>query len=55
MVVACVATACASLPDRDPVQVQVAGIEPLPGEGMEMRMLVKLRVQNPNNDPVDYD
>ena len=55
MMIACVVTACASLPDRDPVQVQVAGIEPLPGEGMEMRMLVKLRVQNPNNDPVDYD
>ena len=41
-------TACATLSDRDPLQVTVAGIESLPGEGMEMRLLVKLRVQNPN-------
>ena len=39
---------CASMPDRDPIQVTVAGLESLPGEGMEVRMLVKLRVQNPN-------
>ena len=48
-------TACASLSDRDPLQVTVAGIESLPGEGMEMRLLVKLRVQNPNDTPLDYD
>lgn len=47
-------TACASLPDRDPLQVTVAGIEPLQGEGMEVRMLVKLRVQNPNDAPVEF-
>ena len=35
--------ACASLPNQDPLQVTVAGIESLPGEGMELRMLVKLR------------
>jgi LEA14-like dessication related protein len=46
---------CASLPNRDPLQVSVAGIEPLHGEGMELRLLVKLRVQNPNDAPVDYD
>jgi LEA14-like dessication related protein len=46
---------CASLPNRDPLQVTVAGIEPLPGEGMELRLLVKLRVQNPNDAPVEYD
>jgi len=45
---------CASLPQRDPVQVTVAGIEGLPGEGMEVRLLVKLRVQNPNESPIDY-
>jgi LEA14-like dessication related protein len=39
---------------RDPLKVTVAGIEPLKGQGMEMRMLVKLRVQNPNDTPVDY-
>ena len=45
---------CASLPHKDPLQVTVAGIEGLPGEGMELRMLVKLRVQNPNQAPVEY-
>ena len=40
---------------RDPLKVTVAdGIEPLQGQGMEMRMMVKLRVQNPNDAPVDY-
>jgi LEA14-like dessication related protein len=46
--------ACASLPNQDPLQVTVAGIESLPGEGMELRMLVKLRVQNPNQAPIDF-
>lgn len=47
--------ACASLQRSDPLQVTVAGIESLPGEGLELRMLVKLRVQNPNDAPLDYD
>ena len=46
---------CAYLPGRDPLQVAVAGIEALPSEGMEWRMLVKLRVQNPNDAPIEYD
>lgn len=46
---------CASLPARDPLVVTVAGIESLPGEGMELRLLVKLRVQNPNDTPVEFD
>jgi LEA14-like dessication related protein len=46
---------CASLSQHDPPQVNVVGIESLPGEGLEMRMLVKLRVQNPNDAPIDYD
>lgn len=46
---------CASLQRRDPLQVTVAGIEPLQGQGLELRMLVKLRVQNPNDAPVDYN
>ena len=47
--------ACASLPSRDPLNVTVAGVESLPGEGMELRLLVKLRVQNPNDVPVEFD
>jgi hypothetical protein len=46
--------ACTTLPDRDPLQVTVAGIEPLQGEGLELRMLTKLRVQNPNDSPIEY-
>lgn len=48
-------SACAGLEPRDPLEVAVAGIESLPGEGMEVRMLVKLRVQNPNDTPVEYN
>jgi LEA14-like dessication related protein len=47
--------ACASMPGHDPLQVTVAGIEPMQGEGMELRMLVKLRVQNPNDAAVDFN
>ncbi|MFO7338741.1 MAG: LEA type 2 family protein [Lysobacteraceae bacterium] len=46
---------CASLSRRDPLQVDVAGIEPLPGEGLELRMAVKLRIRNPNDRPLVYD
>lgn len=46
---------CATMPNYDPPQVTVATIEPLPSEGMEVRLLVKLRVQNPNDTPIDYD
>jgi LEA14-like dessication related protein len=45
---------CASLSTSDPLQVTVAGVESLPGEGLELRMLVKLRVQNPNQATIDY-
>jgi LEA14-like dessication related protein len=46
---------CAGMPGHEPVQVTVADIESLPSEGLEMRMLVKLRVQNPNDTPIEYD
>ncbi|WP_417779068.1 LEA type 2 family protein [Stutzerimonas xanthomarina] len=47
--------ACAAFSQRDPLNVQVAGIQPLPGEGLELRMAVKLRIQNPNDRALDYD
>ena len=46
---------CAGLPGRDPLNVTLAGLESLPGQGMEVRMAVKLRVQNPNDAAVDFD
>jgi LEA14-like dessication related protein len=45
---------CASMPQRDPLQVTIAGVQSLPGEGMELRLLLKLRVQNPNSEPIEY-
>jgi LEA14-like dessication related protein len=46
---------CASWPGEDPLQVKLVGIDALPGEGMEVRMAVRLRVQNPNDTPIEYD
>ncbi len=54
-VVFMMAAGCASMQRRDPLQVTVAGIQPLQGQGMELRLLVKLRVQNPNDAPVEYN
>ena len=55
IVVALTLGACASLQRHEAVQVTVADIESLPAEGLELRMMVKLRVQNPNDAPVEYD
>ncbi|PRH14372.1 LEA type 2 family protein [Burkholderia multivorans] len=45
---------CASL-TREPVSVSVVGLDPLVGQGLEMRFSLKLRVQNPNDTPIEYD
>ncbi|MBV6289219.1 LEA type 2 family protein [Pseudomonas aegrilactucae] len=47
--------ACSLLQGRDPVTISVIGIEPLPGQELEMRMAIKLRVQNPNETPIEYN
>ena len=47
--------ACALLQPRDPVNISVIGIEPLPGQELELRMAVKMRVQNRNEAPIDYN
>lgn len=46
--------ACATLPNRDPLIVDVANIQSLPGEGMGIRLRVAIRIQNPNDIPIDY-
>lgn len=46
---------CAGMPGSDPLKVTLAGVESLPGEGMEVRMAVKLRIQNPNDAAVNFD
>ena len=55
LAVAMLLAACAILPAIDPPRVTLAGIESVAFEGMELRMLVKLRVQNPNGVALDYD
>ncbi len=46
---------CAALQFREPVYVNLADVEPLQGEGLELRMLLKLRIQNPNDVPLNYN
>ena len=45
---------CSTLPNRDPLSIDVAGIAPLPGEGLELRLAVRVRIQNPNDTAIDY-
>lgn len=47
-------SACATLPNHDPPMVSVAGVEPLEGQGMELRFAIKLRVQNPNGTELSF-
>jgi LEA14-like dessication related protein len=46
---------CAALHSMDPPKVTLVGVEPASGEGLEMRMQLKLRIQNPNDAPIDYN
>lgn len=46
---------CASMARRDPIEAYVVGVEPLQGAGLEFRMLIKLRVQNPNDVAITYN
>jgi LEA14-like dessication related protein len=48
-------SACALLPNRDPLNINVVGIEPLPGQGLEVRLAVKLRLQNPKENAIEYN
>lgn len=47
--------ACSTLGARDPLHIDLVGLEPLPGEGLEVRFAVKLRVQNPNENAIAYN
>lgn len=46
---------CAGFGLHDSPNVDVVGMEPMPGEGMETRFALKLRVQNPNETPIEFD
>ncbi len=53
-VIALLLGGCTTLANRDPLNIDVAGIEPLPGEGLELRLAVTIRVQNPNDLAMEY-
>ncbi|CAE6711482.1 hypothetical protein R69927_04364 [Paraburkholderia domus] len=46
---------CAGMFGSEPVRVNVAGIEPIDSQGLEVRFNVKLRVQNPNESAINFD
>ncbi|MGE8097227.1 LEA type 2 family protein [Pseudomonas fluorescens] len=48
-------SACALFPNRDPLNINVVGIEPLQNQDLEVRFAVKLRLQNPNETPIYYN
>jgi len=48
-------SACALLPNRDPLNINVVGIEPLQSQDMEIRFAVKIRVQNPNESSISFN
>src|SRR5262249_211858 len=45
----------ALLQRADPPKVTLVGVEPSASEGLEARMQLKLRVQNPNDTPIEYN
>ncbi len=46
---------CAGLTGQYAPRVHLAGIDSLPGEGMELRFMLKLRIQNPSDTELRYD
>jgi LEA14-like dessication related protein len=46
---------CASLTGREPLEVQVASITPLPSTAFEHRLRVDLRLRNPNDRSYEID
>ena len=46
---------CAALTGVDPPKVFLVGVEALPGQGLELRLAVTLRLQNPNEAPLEFD
>ena len=52
---ATVVAGCAGWSAGESLRVSVVGVETLPGEGMELRLLVKLRVQNAGETGIDFD
>lgn len=46
---------CAGMESRDAPRLNVVDLEPLEGQGLELRFNLKLRLQNPGETAIDYD
>lgn len=46
---------CAGMESRDVPRLNVVDLEPLDGQGLELRFNLKLRLQNPSEAALDYD
>jgi LEA14-like dessication related protein len=46
---------CAGLALQEPLNVNLVGLEPIEGQGMEARFAATVRVQNPNETPIDFN
>jgi len=46
---------CALFGNQTPLRVNLVGIDPLPGEGLEWRFMARLRLQNPSEQSFDFD
>jgi len=46
--------ACATPVPREPLRVNVASVERIQGQSMELRFVARLRVQNPNDAPIEF-
>jgi LEA14-like dessication related protein len=53
--VAALLAGCAGFGLQEPLNVNLVGLEPLEGQGMEARFAAKIRVQNPNDTPIDFN
>jgi hypothetical protein len=40
---------------HEPIRVNLAGLESIPGAGLEARFLAKVRIQNPNDASITYN
>lgn len=45
---------CAGLALQEPLNVNLVGLDPIEGQGMEARFAARVRVQNPNDTPIDF-
>lgn len=55
VVLAALVAGCAGIGMGNPLNVAIVGFEPLPGEGLEARFALKLRVQNPTDTAFTFN